>query len=629
MAEHEVKTELKLEDHTSEALHHIGEGFEALDEKVHEVGHEILETFKNAASVMLGFQLEGVVESFKELGHEAFEAATGVEEQEKAIRGVLMITDKAGESLEEMTAHAHELNEQFAELSENTGVAKASIAQAFDEMAERTGMGTEDVARLTEEMANAGRAVPGGINALSEGFSNLSSGMIRAKNPVVQLIAATGMLKGNAKQVADQMKKMSPQEAMQLGIDAIEKMGGKMKGLPLTFNELVTSLKTVREEIFESLGAPILKAIVPQLEKLRGYFVDHKEQIEHWAEVVGEKAGEWVSAAAEKIQEGFQYLEDHAEEIKHAFVEGAEAIEKVVKFILSHAKEIAVAFGVKNALAMGVNLKGMIGKLLPGAAEEAEGAVAAGGTAAKALGGGEAAAEAATAAEGLAAGEAAVAAEAGTAAEGVAAVGGSLALATAAAAVLAAVAVGTAGAIDVLTDESNEMHDTAETAWKETQTHLKLAWDDIKDVFTGPDGIGGIIREFVDVEGVLLLGILDGLAQAAHLAAEGLKAANQAFEFLIGGPMKALLEAVGIHLGPTAHGAGLAKAEQGKLLAKGGEAPGAIKAPPIYNFTGEIHINQDFKDTDPDRIATVFKQSLGRAAQSRVSASTQVPQSHF
>jgi hypothetical protein len=597
VAEHEVKTELKLEDHMSEALHHIGEGFEALDEKVAEAGHEILDVFKNAAGVALGFQLEGAVEGVKELGHEAFEAAAGMEEQEKAIRGVLAMIDEEGASLEELGGEAHELNEQFAELGETTGQTKSSVVSAFDQMAERTGLATKDVEALTEQMANAGKAVPGGIDALSEGFSNLSSGIIRARNPIVQMIAATGMLQGNAKSVAQQLTKMNPQQAMQLGIDAVEKMGEKMKGLPLTFGELVTSLKGVREEIFESLGAPVLKALTGPLDRLRSYFDDHKRSIMEWAETVGEKVGEWVNAAADEFEEGFHWLEDHAEEIKKAFSEGAQAIRDVVEFIIDHREAIAAAFGGKMLLDRAGGLAEVGAKAAGGIASTVGGLEAGGGGAA--------------------------------AASIMEALNPASLAATAAAAVVLAAAVATVyGAFEDLTDETSAYYAEATADLAEIEANFSEAWDELT---SGSDSAGQQLKELAEWMGKEFL---DDLVTVSAIAVDAAQAFNTLADAVRAAliPVKFLLTELGV-FADSAQGASLSKREggHGTLGAVGGEKPetSAIRAPPVYNFTGEIHINQDFKDTDPDRIGTVFKQSLGRAAQSRVSANTQVPQSHF
>jgi hypothetical protein len=671
-----VKTELRLEgeDKLHEGLEHVREQFEHVDEAVMEAGHEIVDMFKQSAAVALGFQLSGAIESVKELGHEAVEAATGMQEQEKAIRGVLAMIDEEGASMEDLSSEAHELNEQFAELGETTGASKGDIVAAFDEMAERTGLATKDVAQLTEEMANAGKAVPGGVGAISSGFSNLASGIIRARNPVVQMIAATGLLHGTAKQVAAQMTKMSPDKAMQLGIDAVEKMGNKMKGLPLTFTELVTSLKTIREEIFESLGAPILKALGGPLDRLRGYFADHKEMVQHWAEVVGDKVGEWVTEAADKIQEGFEYLQDHAEEIKAAFSEGARDVKAAVQFILDHKTGIAEAFAAKQlagpllgaagGLSKAVGLPGMLGG--GGKAEEEGGGI---GSILSGMFGGGAAAKAGKEAEELGA-DVVKAWEKGAAAESLgefqasareyeAAVGEynaavseatslglegaaaetELAAGLAATGVAAGVLVGLAaalyGAWDLLGDEASSMHDEAVAAWTDIKENFSEAWAELT---SGSNSLGADLKDLAHVMGIALLESVRAVSWVIKEMAAATKYLGDAMLLALGpiGVGIGLLKGIGHLTGvlgenkPTA--LGLEHQTGGEIRAVKADKEhemGAIKAPPIYNFTGDIHVVQDFKDTDPDRIVLQMKEGFGRAARSKVSASTQVPQSSF
>jgi hypothetical protein len=652
-----VKTELRLEGEGKlhEGLEHVREQFEHVDEQVREAGHEIVDMFKQSAAVALGFQLSGAIESVKELGHEAVEAATGMEEQEKAIRGVLAMIDEEGASLEDLSGEAHELNEQFAELGETTGAAKGDIVAAFDEMAERTGLATKDVAQLTEEMASAGKAVPGGIGAISSGFSNLASGIIRARNPVVQMIAATGLLHGTAKQVAAQMTKMSPDKAMQLGIDAVEKMGAKMKGLPLTFNELVTSLKTVREEIFESLGAPVLKALGGPLDRLRGYFADHKEMVQHWAEVVGDKVGEWVTDAADAIQEGFEYLQDHAEEIKAAFSEGARDVKAVVQFILDHKAGIAEAFAAKQLMGAAGGVSGGVDALKSGI-----GAVggALGGSGAAAAGreaeelGKEVAVAWARGAKAETVGEmqealgeytasvgeynAAVSEATSLGVEGAAAeteLAAGLASVGIAAGALVVVAAALYGAWDLLTDETAGMHDEAVAAWTGIKENVQEAWAELT---VGSDSLGSDLKALAHVLGISLLESVRATTWVVKEMAAATKYLGDVMLVALGplGAMIGMVKGVAHLAGGGGEGRlGTMESHENKgeiRAVKGGEHEmGAIKAPPIYNFTGDIHVTQDFKDTDPDRIILQMKDGFGRAARSKVSASTQVPQSSF
>ena len=181
-----------------------------------------------------------------------------------------------------------------------------------------------------------------------------------------------------------------------------------------------------------------------------------------------------------------------------------------------------------------------------------------------------------------------------------------------------------------LTDETSAYHDEAVDAVADIRASFSEAWAELTD---GADSVGDDLKELAEWLGMELLGSIKG---AAHELVEVVELFNMLAEVvtLSIAPIKQMLQMLGL-LSDVAEGAKLAHGERGRAELKSGTAPtereiGAIKAPPVYNFTGDIHIQQDFKeDHDPDRIAIAFKDRLGRAATNRVSANTQVPQSSF
>ena len=640
--EHVVSTKLTLEDEASHVLEHIHEGFEHVGEEAHEVGKELEGIFKSAVGTALGFELAGAVETFKSIGEEIFHAATGLEEQEKSIRGVLMITDKAGTSLEEMTTQAHELNEQFAHMAVETGATKESLISAFDEMAERTGLATEDVSKLTGQMANAGRAVPGGVGALSSGFSMMAQGMIRARNPIVQLIAATGVLHGNARDVAKQMQKMSPQHAAQLGLDAIRKMSEKMKDVPLTFNETIASMKSLREEIYESLGAPVLKALSGPLTQLRKMFRDNSDEINKWAEEVGKDAGEWVKDAAKDIKEGFHYLEAHSAEIKADIKEAMSFVRETVEFLIDHREAIAIAWGasklpgiaqgitsaaggaaalLKPAMALGSRMAGksfgVMGALSEGAASATAAGVA-GAVAAE----GAATAVSTVAAESAVAGVAAAeGTAAATAAGGVGLFGTGVGIAgtgAAASALALGVFAAAIGGVGAAIYNGVQLFD-------EAVLHNGNVLDlHAKQAATLRAAQVGNTREVERMTTELYKAGQASDAWIASMTSLGEKVRNEI-------AMNAQAEASG-YFGASIGGRDKAReAAFAEALAwkKAHKKEEKIKAPPVQNFFGGVHIQQDFKNIAPDRIAIIFKKALAGSAHAKTMAATATPHTAF
>jgi hypothetical protein len=670
MAEHTVRARFELDDHSRETLAHIKEGFAHLEEKASEVGGEIAGIFKTSIGTAIGFQLSGAVETFKEMGEEVLHAAADMEEQEKAIRGVLMMTDKEGTSLEEMSAQAHELNESFAQMAVETGGTKAEMIAAFDEMAERTGMSTENVEKLTREMAQAGRAIPGGARALSEGFSNLAAGIYRPRNEIIKLIAATGTLHGNARAVAKQLQAMSPEKAMQLGIDAVEKMSGKMASVPLTFGETIKSLAALREGLFETVGTPMLAALAGPLHGLGDYFVENKEEIVKWATAVGKDVGEWLKSTAVDVKEGFQYLQAHSHEIKEDILAAMRFVRDTVEFIIEHRTALALAWGATKV----PGAIGAVGGLV-------KGAKGAGGVA---MGFGRM-----LAGVGAAGGEAAAAGEAGAAATGGAsAFGVSLGSGAGAAAAglgaFAAAAVSVGVAVDqgiklweegvtrssAKLDEEARMRALLEAAENADMRQVNLFKAALDEANPSLVLVTESIREMAATKAALATqnaaDITSSLAFEEEEAGKKTKGGGAA-KYAVQSFMKDLDFAVQQHDAATLahmadfisthknilaamHTAGVDMTKEGKFLVgalmnlgrtgTAEEVKGIIAkqlkassegatAGVVNNFHGGVQIHQDFKDVDPDRIALIFDRHLAKSALAKAQAATQVAHTAF
>jgi hypothetical protein len=611
---HKVHAELEVHDHASHVLEHVKEGFEHVGEEAKEVSHEVAGFLKNAASMALGIELAGAVETMKSIGEEVFHAASGMEEQEKAIKGVMMMIDEEGTSLEEMGKQAHELNEEFAQMGVATGASKDELVGAFAEMTERTGLAVDEVKELTGEMAQAGRAVPGGIGALSAGFSNLSSGMIRARDPIISLIRATGVLKGSAHEIAQKLTKMGPEAAMKAGIAAVEKMGAKMKNVPLTFNETIKSMAALREQIFEAMGTPLLKALGGPLNQIRDYFIDNKEAVAKWAEEVGTDVGEW-------LKESFAYLEAHGEEIKEALHEGAHyvkeaavALGEVVHFMWDHREAIALAYGATK-------VAGIAGGGAGGLAA-AEGVVAVALVAdqveklSKETGGFKS--------------DAQMTREARIHAAEQAAHGGDVAETKRLGDAFAEVDPELRAMADNLLEVARQS-ESMNRATERLGTTLNGATGEdslgIKSLQEDPLKQAEVMADYYaqasKMNDTATLNYLNKFSSANMQMFDALNAAGPDFD-------RAAWEFIE-HVSAFAPAMAAAMAvKYGREHGTGTRAPEHVSAAPVQDFRGStFHISQDFKNMDPDRMMIVFKKSLARSAQSKTTAATQTPHTAF
>jgi hypothetical protein len=621
-------TSLVLDDKATEALHKIREGFEHVSEKIHETEHEFTEFARQALEVAVGLDLSRGLDSIKEMGEEFFKAAEGEEENVKSLAGVLAMGDKAGTSMAELRTTAGELNEELLDMGIASGVSGSTMIDTFEMIAARSNKSASEIKNLVGQVALAGKAVPGGADAIAAAYRDLESGVVRPKNAIVQLIKQSGLAAGSARQITHGLQEMlqtNPAKVFELADKAIGRMGDKMKDVPMTFAEVVTSLKGIREEFFAAAGEPMMRALSGPLTKLKDYFRDNKEEFKKFAEELGEHVGEWIKEAAENIRDGFQYLETHADEIKKAIQEGFTTAKEVVEFILAHKEALAIAFGAKM--------------VLPGAIGAVRG-IGQGISIAKGLGGGGI---------GLAGG-------AETAAAGAGLAGAAMFAAAAAAAALAWTGVADQtmklkAETDGFKDEKEKDFDAKMAAMKSmAASSAELSASDIAQF----DRWSSEVRNMGDVAGMnsAAIGIMvdhmwaqhratRDVAEALEKTAHGIgggerivaaynqaeKTHDEATEKLIASMVEKdpILQGAFVTAGKTIAGgfdhliAMLSKPVSAEMqTALDGQNPKPKPDPPT-NFNGGqvFNIHQEFKDADPDRMIIAFKNDFVRAVQDR------------
>jgi methyl-accepting chemotaxis protein len=639
MSQTEVGAKLVLDDHASEALEKVKEGFEKVSEKVSEVQHEAAGMFKQMIATAAGFQLSASIDGVKELAGEFMDAAKEVGAERKELASLLAMNDKAGRSMLELKEDARELHDNLEGMAADLGVSTATVMDTFEMIASRSNKSTEQIKEFTGQVALAGRVVPGGAESIAAAFRDLETGIVRPKNALVQLMKQSGLVGGNTKQIAHglmQMAQSGPEgleKAFKLAEKAIEKMADKGKQMPMGFGAVTSSLKDLRTQMEAVVGEPMLAAMVGPLRDLRKYLLEHREAIEHFAKTMGEKVGHWMTEAAKKIEEGFKYLQSHADEISKAIETAVGVAKDVFEFVLAHKEEIAIAFGVKAvAPVVGGAVSGAmgVGKAIAGVTDIAGlvGGLAQGGV--------------------------------GLTAMAAAAVPAAIALGAFAAAV---------GAVGLAVSEGSKlMKEMKHDQDVEVQSRLNF----LKSHAMG----GGTEKEMQRVRDELvmldphLVKVADDLLKTSEMWAQfdkGLedlgnkgdastlvdnfgKAADAQSDFQMDQIAKTFATNANLrnHLDEADEafdkfGEKLIEhvkkfsEEQAKLLQyeldsrraakasveemKGGNKPAA----PMQIFNGPITIKQDFKDQDPDRIALIFRRDLAKHATARTSANTTGP----
>lgn len=308
----EVKIDLVADDEKSKsAVKALKEGLEGANES--------LEKFVKTQAILAAGVLAAVAPMLI-LGHAALDAADETVKQERAMSGVLGLLDRGAHSAEQVADFAHDMREELEMAGIKAAVPVDQMVNSFNLLVERGGIGAQKAKELTEQMALVGKVSRGGMDALTQGFSMMEMGMIRGRNPIVQLIASTGTLKGNAQSVARAMQHMTQAQRMALAESALSKQATQLKangvGGIQTLEEARTALSGFREMLFDAMGGPIHNDLIPKLNELQGFLVDHAEELKDYARDIGEFLSGFIDMGADAVRGIYAGIKDNWDAIQ-------------------------------------------------------------------------------------------------------------------------------------------------------------------------------------------------------------------------------------------------------------------------------------------------------------------------
>lgn len=390
MADAVVSVKVKAEDQASSVLRSLSEGFNNLSNASKAASAGFVSLAKQTISTAVGIKLADITSGIGSLWTDAIGLAKTHNAEIRQMASILMMTGKAGAGWPELVKQAEYYKGKIQEVAIETGSSKDAMISAFEHLTERSQKPPDQIMKIVENMAVAARVVPGGVEGMVAGFQAMELGVIRPRNEIVMLIRQAGLMKGSAREIAHDLMAMGDaaklgkatpevqklaKEFRDMGRDpvmaltekAIATMAERAKGVPMTMSQVIASLKESKTQILETAGLPILRGLLdgirPPLESLRKYLSTHRAEIEAWARTAGEKVGIYVSLAADKIREGFQYLQTHAAEIKNALSIGATMLMNAMRFIANN-KEIFLALAGLRVLggAGGVGVARYVGE---------------------------------------------------------------------------------------------------------------------------------------------------------------------------------------------------------------------------------------------------------------------------
>jgi hypothetical protein len=305
----EVGVKLVLNSNAQAEAQHIAQGLKKIDHDAKKTSDGWKGKLLGGAKAMGGLALGASAAALAAaaaggaaifgLGHKSVEAFTEADQAIRGIAGTLMTIDQNANSFEKLYELGDDVKGSMEQIGIEAGVSADKTVSAFNNIIEHGGKTREETEELVREMALAGKVIPGGLDSIAMGYEQIQMGMVRAKNPLVQLISATGTLKGNAKDVAKQMQKMAPEEQMKLAEKAVAKFSGKMKEVPLTLQQMKTGVfDIVGGNIFENAGKPILDAMTKAFGPVHKWVSDNQDELYELGARFGEGLGKAVEVGA-------------------------------------------------------------------------------------------------------------------------------------------------------------------------------------------------------------------------------------------------------------------------------------------------------------------------------------------
>lgn len=319
------------------------------------LGNELLKANLYAELIKGGVELVGegmhqAAEMAEKMAEASMEAADEMNQQVRASTGLLSLMDRGAHSMGDLREYAKGVREELADAGTAAGVSTGQMQDMFDKVIERGNLSSEKAKELTIDMATVGKVVPQGMEGLAQGFNMMELGIVRARNPLVQLIASTGVLKGNAHDVAKEMTKMSPAEQIEKATQAIEKQaailkktGGGGLGMP-TLPELKASFGNLREGFLEAVGQPLLDKVIPPLMQLRDFLLENKDAIAEFGDELGQRIGGIVTAIAGFAEDVYNGVHKNWKEIVAIYKSAIDDWRSVWEMMGMTSKDISADF---------------------------------------------------------------------------------------------------------------------------------------------------------------------------------------------------------------------------------------------------------------------------------------------
>lgn len=346
-----VKAKLKVEDEGSSVLDRIKKGFLGAGDAADTAGGKASSFAEQIAAVAIGDKISQMATEVWELGKSFAEAGIEGQKADKAIAGLISVAQ--GSKWADAYGAAAALGDELDDIAVKAGQAGDDVGAAFEVMAEISGATEEGIKKAkdsTAQLATIANVLGKNTADIAKEFAFMGEGVVKTKGQLFQLLESTGIFGKNTKEAAKYWASLTEESRLEQLAYGLDQVANKLGDSEPVIGDYLTTIDNLFGMAKEKLGEPIINEMKPALIDLINRLKVAMPAIEKFGTVLGKEIGKWVLEATKQIEEGFKYVETHAEEIKNAIAEGYKTAKEVVQWILDHKEELAIAFGVKTAM---------------------------------------------------------------------------------------------------------------------------------------------------------------------------------------------------------------------------------------------------------------------------------------
>lgn len=354
MAKTQVRADLVLDDLASKTLDKVKQGFTQLGNTADTITSKMAAFASQVAAVAIGVNIGNIAESVKGIATSAFTTALDAEKQLRQLSvSMQMISETRGRAMSSFRAEAEGVYRELTRISAASGIAREELIATFENAARNTVMSRTELTKFMERAAQVSRVSGVSIGELAAGYEQFRKNMVDANNPLVGLIKQANIMRGHSEKIAFRMQMMGRPGILRLAEQAMTTLAERAKNLPMTFSQMRNELDMMKTDTLRAVGEPMVKALTPAFKQFTGFLLQNRKEFERWGRVAGREANQFLTAAIEKAQEGFNYLKTHSGEIKQAIIEAFERARSVWKWIVDNREIImATLVGAKFAPAI-------------------------------------------------------------------------------------------------------------------------------------------------------------------------------------------------------------------------------------------------------------------------------------